>query len=147
MSEKFPQLFFMRHGAYTPSADPQNCTLSEAGVLAQHQISQRLKHDGYLIDSILCSPLPRARQSASILLEYFPVDIEIDEGLDPCFENFEKILTSISKWKHVALVGHDPTLLNLARTLYPKAQLPTGLSKSSALILTQGQPPIYLKVG
>ena len=55
MSEKLPQLFFMRHGAYTPSADPQNCTLSEAGILAQHQISQRLKHDGYLIDSILCS--------------------------------------------------------------------------------------------
>ena len=37
-------------------------------------------------------PLPRARQSASILLEYYPVDIEIDEGLDPCFENFEKSL-------------------------------------------------------
>ena len=124
------RLIIMRHGAQDHSG-----RLTEEGRQKHRQSAERLKELGIKLDLILTSPLIRAVQSAEILAEVLPAPIVVETGLGEDFDQ-EIILALIPQNQTIALVGHMPTLADLAEKLAGAPLLPHGLHKSEAILLT-----------
>ncbi len=120
--------------------------LVEEGVQIQHQLMKNLLNKGIDIQHILCSPLTRAMQTADIVKFYYPkAKLSIENALGNTYnpDRLLQILMSANTDQTWALVGHDPTLLALAKKFCPDSRLPPGLSKSTALQLEFKQDIAY----
>lgn len=117
-------LYIVRHAIATPHGTPgmpdDDRPLTEEGIKKMHQAAAGLRSLGYIPELILSSPLPRARQTAEILIDAFgqePIDLVILKALAPsgnrrdlyqAIASYEKKLTSLM------LVGHQPSLGEIA---------------------------------
>jgi phosphohistidine phosphatase len=119
------ELYFVRHGLAEerdPSRDDRKRPLTRIGRQRTRAVAKRLRALGFHVDTLLTSPLVRARQTADILVER-----GIAAGLEEAPElapggSLERWLTWLRKWRpergrRLALVGHEPALGEWAERL------------------------------
>jgi phosphohistidine phosphatase len=94
--------------------------LTEEGIIKMRQAAAGLRSLEYIPELILSSPLPRARQTAELLLDAFGqkrVRLEIVKALAPSgnrMELYQTIASYGKKLNSVMLVGHQPSLGEIA---------------------------------
>lgn len=115
------------------------------------QVAAGLRSLEYIPELILSSPLPRARQTAEILLETFGqkrISLEILPALAPSGSRRELYLAIASyekKLKSLMLVGHQPSLGEIAGEIAwgsPEHSLELKKGGACAIELVHsGEPP------
>lgn len=119
------QLLFLRHGPAEPkdgwSGDDEDRPLSVHGKLLVADVARSLPRLGTRPDLILTSPLVRARQTAEIVGECLGVldKVLLDKRLAPGFglKHLEKVMRDFAETGVLMLVGHDPDLSELVRSV------------------------------
>jgi len=119
------QLYLIRHGFAAERGDawPDDSKrpLTERGMSRLRKSAQGLARLGVSFDVVLTSPLVRARQTAEIVAGAFdphPPLVNV-EGLVPG-GGYQAVLADLekhSKRAHIALVGHEPGIGELAARL------------------------------
>ncbi len=120
------EIYLIRHGIAedrTKYDRDEQRPLTDKGRQKTKDVAQRLHHIGVKFNSILTSPLVRARQTAEILLE-IGLSTQIEElpalapdgNLDDWVNWWQKSVYNKSE-SYLALVGHQPNLGNWAETL------------------------------
>jgi len=92
------------------------------------------------IRRIISSPLVRAVQTAELLAEACELDrVEIHESLAPAANATVRTLKLIDTLpRGTALVGHNPSLEEVAAKLLHQTQLPYALKKGAAYVVRRG---------
>jgi len=117
------KLYIVRHAIAVPRGafgiGDDDRVLTEEGVAKMHQNAVGLRTLNYLPELILSSPLPRARQTAEILLETFGKEtkLKITPVLAPLGEReelYREIRRYEKKLKSLMIVGHQPSLGEIA---------------------------------
>ncbi len=117
------KLYIVRHAIAVPRGTlgirDDERVLTEKGRAKMRQNAIGLRTLNYLPELILSSPLPRAHQTADILLEVFGEEIElkITEALAPAGERgelYREIRRYEKKLKSMMIVGHQPSLGEIA---------------------------------
>ncbi len=118
-------LLLLRHGPTEPKSewkgDDAERPLSAEGRLQVKDVAVSLARLTVHPDLILTSPYVRARETAQIVAETFgiPDRLAPDERLAPGFgpKQLGKVLRAHDDCKALVLVGHEPDLSDLVRTL------------------------------
>ncbi len=117
------KLYIVRHAIAVPRGSlgirDDERVLTEEGKAKMRQNAMGLRRLNYLPDLILSSPLPRASQTADILLEVFEEDVElkIEDSLAPAGERgelYREIQRYEKKLQSLMIVGHQPSLGEIA---------------------------------
>jgi phosphohistidine phosphatase len=136
-------LYIMRHGIALPADDPSVAhdgerPLSNKGVRRMRKAAKGLRRLNIRFDSVLTSPLLRARQTAEIVASTLGIEARLEEisGLAPesTLEHLMFGLTRYQDREHVLLVGHEPLLSNTGAYLLSgrqPANLALDLKKGS----------------
>jgi|WetSurMetagenome_2_1015567.scaffolds.fasta_scaffold171377_2 phosphohistidine phosphatase len=118
------RLYIVRHAIAAPHGTPgipdDERPLTEEGIKKMRQVAAGLRSLEYVPELILSSPLPRAKQTAEILLEVFGqkrISLEILPALAPSGgrrELYQAIASYEKKHESLMLVGHQPSLGEIA---------------------------------
>jgi phosphohistidine phosphatase len=118
------RLYIVRHAIAAPHGTPgipdDERPLTEEGIKKMRQVAAGLRSLEYVPELILSSPLPRAKQTAEILLEAFGQKrsgLEILPALAPSGsrrELYQAIASYEKKHTSLMLVGHQPSLGEIA---------------------------------
>lgn len=118
------RLYIVRHAIASPHGTPgipdDDRPLTEEGIKKMRQVAAGLRSLEYIPELILSSPLPRAKQTAEILLEAFGPKrscLEILPALAPSGSRrdlYQAIASFEKKHKSLMLVGHQPSLGEIA---------------------------------
>lgn len=118
------QLILMRHsvaenGSF--SISDKNRKLTEQGIYIASQQVKKLQQFGFVPDGIVTSDASRARQTAQIILDHYSLD---DLSMVPwLYEDFttSEFVNFITQlpvaWDTTIIVGHNPTISNVAYRL------------------------------
>ena len=119
-------LYLMRHGIALAQDDPSVAhdaerALTSKGSKRMRKAARGLSALAIPFDSILTSPLLRARQTADIVANTLGLETCLEEisGLAP-ESNVEHLMFSLTRYqdrKHVLLIGHEPLLSGAAAHL------------------------------
>src|SRR6059036_3205121 len=119
-------LYIMRHGIALPTDDPSVAhdgerPLSNKGVRRMRKAAKGLRRLNIPFDSVLTSPLLRARQTAEIVASTLGIEARLEEisGLAP-ESTLEHLMFGLTRYQdraHVLLVGHEPLLSDAAAYL------------------------------
>lgn len=132
------KLYFLRHAAAVDGLDDAKRPLSPTGRRQARKLARFLRRGGIAFDLAFTSPLVRAKQTMTIVLditnEAQPVTAQEVSALlneaDP--ETFSDWLVRLPPDAgHVLLVGHEPSLSSRLRRLL-------GLERTEALELSKG---------
>jgi phosphohistidine phosphatase len=117
------RLYIVRHGIAVPHGAPgiedDDRALTEEGIKKMQEAAAGLRILDYIPEVILSSPLPRASQTAEILLEAFGkgIELKIVPYLAPS-GNRQELYRDISlyakKLASLMIVGHQPSLGEIA---------------------------------
>ncbi len=119
------ELYVIRHAVAEERGDawPDDAKrpLTEDGTMKMRRASRALSRMGVAIDVVLTSPLVRTRQTAEIFAAAFsphPAVVNVD-ALSPEGSVTAAIaeLEKHSRKKHIAIVGHEPDIGELAARL------------------------------
>lgn len=105
--------------------------LNARGKKAAPLMGQRIANNGVTPDLVLSSPAKRARKTAQLIVREINIKKDTIVYDQDIFEarkkNLADIISRAPDVKHIALVGHNPGLSDLAQWLCPKAPdwLPT----------------------
>ena len=149
------RLYIVRHAIAAPHGTPDipddERPLTEEGITKMRQVAGGLRNLEYIPELILSSPLPRAKQTAEILLEVFGqkrIGLEIFPALAPSGsrrELYQAIVSYEKKHKSLMLVGHQPSLGEIAGEIAwgsPRHSLELKKGGVCAIELVHaGQPP------
>ena len=110
------ELYFLRHGEAAGqkgwSGDDRNRPLTSEGVERMTREAKTIARLGVEVETIIASPLVRARQTAEIVAQEMGIRTSIvaDERLAPGFriELLAKILKEWAAAPALLLVGHEP---------------------------------------
>jgi phosphohistidine phosphatase len=118
------RLYIVRHAIAAPHGTPgmpeDDRPLTEEGIKKMRQVAAGLRNLEYIPELILSSPLPRARQTAEILIDAFGqkrAGLEIFEALAPSGsrkELYQAIASYQKKLESLMIVGHQPSLGEIA---------------------------------
>jgi phosphohistidine phosphatase len=112
-------LYLLRHGIAVPNDDPENVPdsdrpLTPKGVKRMRKAAKGLRRLGIPFDSVLTSPLVRARQTAEIVAQALGLGDHLEElsALAPgnSVSDLWSGLTPYQDHEHLLLVGHEPFL-------------------------------------
>jgi len=112
-------LYLLRHGIAAANDDPENVPdndrpLTPKGIKRMRKAAKGLRRMGIPFDSILTSPLVRARQTAEIVAQALGLGDHLEEisGLAPgnSVSDLWSSLTPYKDHEHLLLVGHEPFL-------------------------------------
>jgi phosphohistidine phosphatase len=133
------ELYLIRHGIAVDRSlglvDGER-PLTATGQRRTLRVGQRLVELGIRCDRLLSSPLVRARQTASLLVEaHVAPEIEICPALQPGGD-LRQGLQQMARtdWSRLALVGHEPDLGLWAETLIWSATQEKLIVKKSGVI-------------
>lgn len=113
------KLYFMRHGdAETEAEDGTDFSrrLTEPGIAEVARIGRSFRRHDLRVDTILCSPLIRAGETAAIMARELGLS---DNSLAVCDEigsgrlslgSLQRILAGARQDARIMLVGHEPDL-------------------------------------
>jgi len=116
------RLYIVRHGIAVPHGSPgfeeNDRPLTEEGIEKMKRAAKGLRALEVLPDLILSSPLPRARQTADILLAQMAAKakLKLTEALAPggSRRDLYTELLGLRQLGSVMLVGHQPSLGEIA---------------------------------
>jgi phosphohistidine phosphatase len=119
------ELYMIRHGLAEPRGeawpDDTKRPLTEEGTARLRKGARGLVRLGVTFDVVLTSPLVRARQTAEVLASAFeprPAVVAIDSlSLDGTYQAVIADLEKHAKRARIALIGHEPTIGELAARL------------------------------
>jgi phosphohistidine phosphatase len=116
------RLYLIRHGiAEEPRIDRPDFdrALTDPGIERLRNQARAMKRAGWRIDRLLTSPLVRARQTAALLGEFLEVDPEEETQLaSGCtLADVHEVLGRMPEARHVMIVGHQPDLGEVVRSL------------------------------
>jgi len=130
-------LYLMRHGIASARDDTSvkhdgERPLTDKGIKRMRKAAKGVLRLAISFDSVLSSPLLRARQTAEIVARTLGIEDRLEEisGLAP-ESNVEHLLFGLTRYQdreHLLLVGHEPLL------------------SSFAVYLLAGQKPVNLKL-
>lgn len=137
-------LYVLRHGSAgqrksNPEADRKR-PLDKEGKQQCILLGTVLNSLKIQFDCVLSSPLKRALQTAALVGTEtgFERKIQLSQALEPTgtWEDFQRLLDSISGSEDVLLVGHNPNLPEfLNRLLYPGSAKPALRLRKGAIAL------------
>ena len=117
-------LYFVRHGDaghHSATADDDDRRLSEAGVAALKAAAPLLRRLNLRPDLVLSSPLPRALETAELVMEGLGIDGEPvpDDRLRPGADwgDLARGMAAHPEARRVMFVGHEPDLSSAMRLL------------------------------
>jgi phosphohistidine phosphatase len=116
------KLFIVRHAIAMPHGTPgiseEERPLTKEGIRKMKEAAQGLQVIGCIPEIILSSPLPRARQTAEILVQTIgrQIPLQMIDALAPSGSHADvyKELRRHQKAESVMLVGHQPSLGEIA---------------------------------
>jgi len=149
------RLYIVRHAIAAPHGTPglpeDDRPLTEDGIKKMRQAAAGLRSLDYVPELIMSSPLPRALQTAEILIDTFGLKrarLEILEALAPAGSREELYLAIAShekKLESLMLVGHQPSLGEIAgEIIWGTAEHCLDLKKGGACLIElehTGVPP------
>ena len=110
-------LYFLRHGKaghHTAAADDDERELTPAGIEGLRAAAPVWRRLNLRPDVVISSPLPRALQTAELLVEGVGVTREpiVDDRLRPGAEwgDFARLIAAHGDARRVMFVGHEPDL-------------------------------------
>jgi phosphohistidine phosphatase len=122
-------LYFLRHASagkhhMNPAKDELR-PLDEEGILQTRYLGRLLANLDIQVETIACSPLRRAMQTASLVANELAYEhpLKIEEALRPeaTWEQFQEMLADLRKAESLILVGHNPSMTEfLSRTISEK---------------------------
>ncbi|MCF7935733.1 MAG: phosphohistidine phosphatase SixA [Synergistales bacterium] len=134
-------LYLIQHGYALPKDQDAGRPLSEEGRIDVGRVARFLVHSRADFGAIWHSTKLRARETAEIVAEVFPVDLEEKGGLEP--------RASVGPWKEgvehygrdLCIVGHLPFLERFASLLLlgEEGYRPVLFSPGSAICLEQSE--------
>src|ERR1041385_759 len=131
-------LILMRHAKPETAAgvDDFDIPLSKEGKKAQKRLCEQLQQEGFWPQKVLASPFRRAEETAQVVADHFKLECETEEALGEPFDG-GKILRLVqdSRLETIALVGHGPSLTDIANQLLGRKKFKDILPKSSAVII------------
>ena len=143
-------ILLIRHADATRAGDAgvlddESRPLSETGVAQCPPLARAIRRFGLQPEIVLSSPLVRARQTASGLLQNWegtPPELRILEELAPGGKRSKlaKVLRGLSA-DTVALVGHEPDLGQFAAWLIGSKKARIDLAKAGAVWLVSDTVP------
>jgi phosphohistidine phosphatase len=117
-------LYFVRHGDaghHSAAADDDDRRLTEAGIAALRAGGPLLRRLNLRPDLVLSSPLPRALQTAELVIEGLGTDGPpvLDDRLRPGADwgDFARAMAAHPDARRVMFVGHEPDLSRAMRLL------------------------------
>lgn len=131
------QLIVMRHGVAEvgePGKDEERA-LTGAGKKRTQQVVRGLMTVVPKVNTILSSPLVRARQTAELVAEHFKARVEIDESLRPGGE--ATVVLSRRAAMTTVMVGHEPDLSELIGSLLGGERQSVVVLKKAGCVLLQ----------
>ncbi|MBK7533851.1 MAG: phosphohistidine phosphatase SixA [Myxococcales bacterium] len=126
------KIYLVRHGDAVPeeaAGSDRDRWLSRRGRDAVRVLARLLREQGLALDSIVCSPLPRAVQTAELLadgLSYLGA-IESLRCLEPAAAPplaGQAVITRGAGGSSVLVVGHEPSLSSLGAHLLGRPSFP-----------------------
>lgn len=134
------EIYLLRHAIAldhgTPGVREEERPLTPEGAAKMRKAAEGMKELGVEFDALLTSPLVRARQTADIVAAVYNAKNVIQElpalkpGLTP--EKLWVALKPYARCRRIMLVGHEPSLSELA------ASLLTGRPAGMNLIMKKG---------
>lgn len=119
------EIYLIRHGLAAERGTYTNDDerpLTDSGRKKTRQVAERLQHIGLSFETLLSSPLVRAQQTASILVDVgLAHQVEVSTTLAPD-GSLQSWLSWLAEWQRLghqrlALVGHEPDLSTWAQQL------------------------------
>ena len=126
------KIYLVRHGEAVPEEDAgsdRDRWLSRRGRDSVRVLARLLREQSLSIDSVVCSPLPRAVQTAELLaeaLDYLGA-IESLRCLEPAAQPQlagQAVIARGTAGGSVLVVGHEPNLSNLGAHLLGRPSFP-----------------------
>lgn len=142
MEARSTQVYLIRHGIAAERGtypDDSQRPLIKKGVLRTTNVAQRLTALGLKFDTILTSPLVRAKQTAKILQQAgLAKGYEVSTELAPN-GNLSPWLLWLEHWQNqghttLALVGHEPDLSRWAQHLVHGSRHDQWILKKAGII-------------
>lgn len=105
--------------------------LSSRGKKAAPKMGKRMAERGDIPDLLISSPANRAKKTARLIAKELKIPKDNIECIPKIFEakykTLIKLISDLSEYEHVALVGHNPGISDLAEWLCPNTPgwLPT----------------------
>ena len=132
-------IYLVRHGIAAPAAagmSDADRPLTPAGERKVVRIARGLKRLGVEPDAVVSSPLPRAADTARLLMAGLApgVEVELDSVLSPgsAASAAMQVMTAYRGARQLMLVGHEPGMGELA------SQLLTGSATLASLPFKKG---------
>jgi phosphohistidine phosphatase len=136
------RLYLMRHGPAgnrgTWAADDFLRPLTQKGERVMRAAADGLKALDPTLDTLLTSPLVRARQTAEIVGDAFHVPVMEHEALSPGFgvAQLAGLLTIFTEARGLMLVGHEPDFSNMiGRLIDARGTAQTMMKKGACCAL------------
>jgi phosphohistidine phosphatase len=142
-------LYLIRHADAVPHGDPNYAEddrpLTDLGKRQAKSLGAVFSEHDIKFDVILCSPLPRAQETAEGLLEGMPgpkPPVAYSGDLAPGFKP-RKLDREVVKHDGgaIALVGHEPDLGKYAARLIGSKKANVALAKAGVACVTCEDPP------
>jgi phosphohistidine phosphatase len=145
-------LYLMRHGIAVAANQPgmesdSERPLTPKGVKRMRRAARGLRRLGISFDTILTSPLVRARQTAEIVAEILGLEGQLEEISELAPErSVDHLISGLTRFhdrEHLLLVGHNPLLIRAFSFLISgKDNLEIELKKGGlGCIETDALPP------
>jgi phosphohistidine phosphatase len=117
------ELYLLRHGI-AADVGPEGSgdagrPLTEEGIAKIKEVSRGLRSLGVRLDTLLSSPLVRARQTAEIVGRALGLDVELADALAPGCDiaRLRELIGEHRGAERVMIVGHEPDFSGLAGDL------------------------------
>ena len=131
-------LILMRHAQPVSDAAVSDfyIPLAKEGITAQKKLCQKLEQKGFFPKEVLASPFRRTRDTGDIIAQHFNLKCQVFEALgDPFNEELLRDWIENAESDTFALVGHGPSLTDLANQYLGEDIFNHILPKSSAVII------------
>jgi phosphohistidine phosphatase len=102
------RLYVVRHAEAAPGDPDDLRSLTRAGREQARSLGDRLAREGVHLDTVLSSPLLRARETAAAIGKALGVEVEVDERLAPGASAELVRAATAGRGEAVAVVGHQP---------------------------------------
>ncbi|HET9991902.1 MAG TPA: phosphoglycerate mutase family protein [Kofleriaceae bacterium] len=141
------KIYLVRHGEAVPEDDAgsdRDRWLNARGREAARVLGRLLRENGVEPDAIVCSPLPRAVQTAELLaqsLDYFGVMRSL-RALEPSAQPRVAAGEVLASGLSVIVVGHEPSISALGAHLLGRPAFPPF--RTAQCYAIEDQKPTYM---
>ncbi len=111
------RLFLVRHAEAAPGEPDELRPLTAQGREQARALGERLREENARPETVLTSPLLRARETGSELARALGADTEPDHRLAPGADLDDVRAAIAGRGEHVVVVGHQPDCSEIAEAL------------------------------